>query len=286
MKKYIIPLIILVVIIGLFVLGNNSQKSNLVYFENTEVACLTDGHARLAEHIHPRLKIIVDGKEEDIPANIGIKPGCMSEIHTHDGTGELHVESFLAGRIKDFNLGHFFSVWSKDHIRDGYDIEIIQDGKVKNSIKDVKFIDNSNIEIKYTSSGTTESKVSSDKIINLSNQGLDSIPSSVFDKTNIEELNVSNNSLTGSIQSQIQQLTKLKVLNASNNLMTGVPAEIGQLKNLEILNLSNNELTGLPNELSNLSNLKVLNLSGNDYSEQDLNIIKTGLSTNVEIIID
>jgi len=128
--------------------------------------------------------------------------------------------------------------------------------------------------------------VNSNNIVNLSDKGLTQIPSSVFNETNTEELNVSNNALTGSIQSQIGQLRNLKILNASNNNMTGVPAEIGQLSKLEVLDLSNNELTGLPNELGNLSNLKVLNLSGNQYSIQDLNTIRENLPSAVEIITE
>ncbi|MBN1462398.1 MAG: leucine-rich repeat domain-containing protein [Paludibacteraceae bacterium] len=74
-------------------------------------------------------------------------------------------------------------------------------------------------------------------------------------------------------------------MNASDNQMTGVPAEIGQLDDLEVLDLSNNELTGLPYELGNLKNLKTLNLSGNNYAKQDLEIIKQGLSSDIEIIL-
>ena len=59
--------------------------------------------------------------------------------------------------------------------------------------------------------------------------------------------------------------------------MTGVPAEVGQLKNLETLDLSYNDLTGLPNELGNLQKLKVLILTGNNYSQQDLDNIKSKL---------
>ena len=128
--------------------------------------------------------------------------------------------------------------------------------------------------------------VSNSKTVNLSNKNLRNIPSYVFDKTNTEELNVSNNYLTGSIQGEIRFLSKLKILNASNNSMTGVPAEIGQLQNLEILDLSNNKLTGLPNELGNLQNLKVLNLSGNKYSEQDLAGIRSNLPSTVNIILN
>ncbi|MDD2758552.1 MAG: leucine-rich repeat domain-containing protein [Patescibacteria group bacterium] len=120
--------------------------------------------------------------------------------------------------------------------------------------------------------------------LDLSNQQLTKVPEYIFNMTSLEELDLSNNLLTGAIQSQIGQLKKLKVLNASNNMMTGVPAEVGQLQNLQVLDLSNNQLTGLPNELANLKNLKTFNISGNNYSTQDLNIIMKGLPASVNII--
>ncbi|MCX6745621.1 MAG: leucine-rich repeat domain-containing protein [Candidatus Parcubacteria bacterium] len=120
--------------------------------------------------------------------------------------------------------------------------------------------------------------------LDLSNQNLTKVPDYVFNLTNLQELNLSNNKLTGAIQSQIGQLKKLKVLNASNNLMTGIPAEVGQLTNLQILDLSNNQLTGLPNELGNLKNLQTFNISGNNYSTQDLNGIMQKLPASVSII--
>ena len=43
----------------------------------------------------------------------------------------------------------------------------------------------------------------SGKILDLSNQGLKSIPSSVFSQTGLEELDISNNLLTGAIQAEI-----------------------------------------------------------------------------------
>ena len=131
--------------------------------------------------------------------------------------------------------------------------------------------------VNLNNSGNNNISIPGSKTLNLSNQGLKSIPSYVFNQRSLEELDVSNNSLTGAIQSQIGQLINLKVLNASNNLMTGVPAEVGQLQKLEVLDLSNNQLTGLPNELGNLKNLKTLNLSGNLYSQQDLDQIQAKL---------
>ena len=132
---------------------------------------------------------------------------------------------------------------------------------------------------------TDNDTITQNKILDLSNKGLITIPSYVFNQANLEELNVSHNSLTGAIQSQIGQLKNLKVLNVSYNQMTGVPAEVGQLQNLQVLDLSYNQLTGLPNELGNLKNLKTLNLTGNSYSQQDLDYIRSKLSSTVNIIV-
>lgn len=123
-------------------------------------------------------------------------------------------------------------------------------------------------------------------VVDMSNQNLSKVPSSVFNRTEIEELHVSNNGIEGSLQAEVRQLQNLKVLNLSNNLFTGVPAEIGQLKNLEILDLSYNKLTGLPYELGNLSQLKILNLKGNKYSTQDLEIIKQKLPATTVVLVD
>lgn len=119
--------------------------------------------------------------------------------------------------------------------------------------------------------------------LDLSNRGLTKVPEYVFERTDLESLDLSDNSLEGALQAEIRHLGKLRSLDLSNNRFTGVPAEIGQLSKLEILDLSQNSLTGLPYELGNLSNLKVLRLSGNNYSEADLSVIKSSLPASVII---
>lgn len=135
-------------------------------------------------------------------------------------------------------------------------------------------------------SDETSREIPNSKTIDLSNQNLTRVPDSIFNQTNAEELNLSNNSFTGALPSQVQKLQNLRVLNLSNNKFTGVPAEVGQLADLEILDLSNNMITGLPNEIGNLKNLKVLNLSGNKYSVQNLTAIRANLSASVKIIVE
>ena len=62
-------------------------------------------------HIHQHLDIIINGQQIAIPANIGVGGGFISPIHTHDGSGILHVESPVK---KDFTLGQFFKEWNVD----------------------------------------------------------------------------------------------------------------------------------------------------------------------------
>ncbi len=121
------------------------------------------------------------------------------------------------------------------------------------------------------------------KVLDLSNQGLTRVEMSVFNQTDLTELNLSHNDLTGAMLAELRQLQNLEVLNLSDNKFTGVPAEIGQLKKLKILNLSNNQLTGLPYELGNLTQLATLDVSGNLYSEADLAKISSTLP-NTQII--
>ena len=139
------------------------------------------------------------------------------------------------------------------------------------------------LDVTTTSDPNVTINVSSRNTEDLSGQNLSSIPQSIFNKRNLEELDVSNNTLTGALPSEIRNLQNLRILNASNNNFTGIPAEIGQLDKLEILDYSNNDITGLPNELGNLSNLRILDLSGNNPSEFDLNIIRESLADDVEI---
>ena len=68
-------------------------------------------HDQLAYHIHPTLRILVDGNEIPVPANIGIEPDGRSRyIHTHDATGVIHVESPIQ---VDFTFGDFMKIWGK-----------------------------------------------------------------------------------------------------------------------------------------------------------------------------
>lgn len=150
-KPFITIILITVFLIGLFVLADQVKDKSITYFEDTNVACLAQGHQNLDFHVHPKMKITVDGVDEIIPANIGINAGCMSEIHTHDATGEIHVESFNGERLKEMSIADLYKVWGVSPEREGYNLEIYLDGELKNSVANIPIIDHSQIEMKYTS---------------------------------------------------------------------------------------------------------------------------------------
>ena len=69
------------------------------------------GPMGMAEHYHPQLRIIIDGKDVPISANIGVDPtsGAMSAVHTHETDGTIHIEADSAGET--FTLGQLFAQW-------------------------------------------------------------------------------------------------------------------------------------------------------------------------------
>ncbi|MEK7537165.1 MAG: hypothetical protein AAB584_01860 [Patescibacteria group bacterium] len=104
-KTAILTLIVLGAAFGLIIWGNRQSGGE----QDITKICIQ--HQNLRLHIHPRLKIIIKGQEQLIPANVGIaSPSCFRPIHTHDGSGTLHIEF---PKARDVRLGEFFLVWEK-----------------------------------------------------------------------------------------------------------------------------------------------------------------------------
>jgi hypothetical protein len=60
-------------------------------------------------HIHQNLQVYVHGAPEPVPNGIGNISGTqLAEIHTHTGSGTIHVE---AGAQRHYTLGDVFDVW-------------------------------------------------------------------------------------------------------------------------------------------------------------------------------
>ncbi len=117
------------------------------------LTCTTDMATQF--HIHTGLKIIIGGKPQDIPANIGIHPQCMNSLHTHDGTGQIHVES---PEKRDFTLADFFAVWGtsfdstqilSQKIDDHHIIRVTVNGKTVETYEHTVLVDHDDIVISY-----------------------------------------------------------------------------------------------------------------------------------------
>ena len=69
------------------------------------VACLINENY----HLHSLVTIYKDGVRQGLPDNVG-RSGCAYELHTHDVTGVVHIETDVP---KKFTLGQFFALWNQ-----------------------------------------------------------------------------------------------------------------------------------------------------------------------------
>lgn len=94
-----------------------------------------------------------------------------------------------------------------------------------------------------------------------------SIPDSWSALTNLQHLNVFNNSIVGSISSGLGSLKALTYLALDSNQLSGsIPSEVGGLTNLVELRLGTNYFSGsVPPSLCSLEQLTVMTLDKNPY---------------------
>ena len=103
--------ILFVLIIGLGIWGLYSLMTSPDSFDTLPASEINIGsHQNIALHVHSDLEIKIDSESFPIPANIGIQSGIMRPLHTHDSSGEIHIEGPYA---RDFTIGEFFQIWNK-----------------------------------------------------------------------------------------------------------------------------------------------------------------------------
>ncbi|KAK9267134.1 hypothetical protein L1049_009553 [Liquidambar formosana] len=93
------------------------------------------------------------------------------------------------------------------------------------------------------------------------------IPPSIHKLKNMEVLSLKNNLLSGELPKHWENFQSLRVLDVANNSLSGkVPISIGSLSSLRLLSLSNNNLEGeLPSSLRNCTTLISLDLGENKF---------------------
>ncbi|NJO15267.1 MAG: hypothetical protein HC877_05835 [Thioploca sp.] len=95
-----------------------------------------------------------------------------------------------------------------------------------------------------------------------------SIPDSLGQLNQLQELSLSNNQLSHFIPDSLGQLRRLRILYLSgNHLESFIPNSLGNLVNLQGLYLNSNQLNGsIPESLGNLEQLQTLSLNNNQLN--------------------
>lgn len=113
-------------------------------------------------------------------------------------------------------------------------------------------------------------------ILNIDNNELTTLPSTLGSLSSLIELNASNNNIS-ELPSEITQLKHLKTLYLRNNQLSQLPADIDRLASLEVLDLSLNKLKQIPTKLFKIKQLKRLYLIGNNLKQKDINRLRQQL---------
>lgn len=144
----IIAVVVLLVWVRNMNVTNDSAEQIGLAWAGTNVACLPFGHQNLAQHFHPKLGITVDGENEIVPRNTGIDDACMSEVHTHDSSGSIHIESVSPSRT--FTLLDYFAVRGESIEREGYRYQVFVNGEPIDPA-DYELKDLDAVEVQYVS---------------------------------------------------------------------------------------------------------------------------------------
>ena len=81
-----------------------------------------------------------------MPANIGVSPGCVQELHTHEPDGVIHVESDVD---KGYTFADFLGVWGFPLDQAGFITKLTVDGEFDNNNTNFKFLDGQEIVLEY-----------------------------------------------------------------------------------------------------------------------------------------
>ncbi|MES2994678.1 MAG: hypothetical protein V4681_01430 [Patescibacteria group bacterium] len=147
--------LIILILVGVWFASASTRGGMKTDRTTREVAltCTTDMATEF--HIHPVLTIYINGEQQLIPANVGIKAGCMMALHTHTPDGILHVES---PEKRDFTLADFFAVWEKpfsstqifEHVADDtHRVRMTVNGTEVSTFENTVLVDHDQIAIYY-----------------------------------------------------------------------------------------------------------------------------------------
>lgn len=105
--------------------------------------------SRTGIHWHPQLAIYVNGEKQEVSSNIGITPGKMGSIHTHEPDGTIHFEPEGIVRKEDLKLSQFFKIWGRDINSFGTNVKMTVNGEENTELGEYVIKDKDKIELRY-----------------------------------------------------------------------------------------------------------------------------------------
>ena len=143
-KKAILGITIGTILILGAIVWNESAKSGAAQLAEDSGELVS----RAGLHWHPELKITVKGKEQIIPANVGLG-AVHNPIHTHDSSGIIHLEFSGLVREDDLKLSNFFEIWGKDFREFGVSLTMYVNGEKNEEFENYSMKDGDKIELRY-----------------------------------------------------------------------------------------------------------------------------------------
>src|SRR3989338_4803088 len=138
---------IFILVLAILIFGIYWLSSRSVPYADVPAKEINIGsHSNIALHIHSDLEIIIDGEQSIIPGSIGISSGVMRPIHTHDSSGEVHIEGPYQ---RDFTIGEFFDIWGRafnstcifEYCTDSGELKMFVNGKESSAFQNYIFRD-------------------------------------------------------------------------------------------------------------------------------------------------
>lgn len=137
MKQLVIITVITVAVIGLGIVLFMQDAKNPIKAE--------DILSRSGVHWHPEVAVYIKGEKQEIPSGIG----TMQSMHTHDTTGQIHVEKNGQVTKDDVKLATLFKILGKQFDRPGEKFALLVNGKENMEFENYVMQDKDQIEIKF-----------------------------------------------------------------------------------------------------------------------------------------
>ncbi|XP_077228582.1 uncharacterized protein LOC143861564 [Tasmannia lanceolata] len=181
---------------------------------------------------------------------------CILHCRLFKDDPSLNAENSIRDLLADGLLGQEF----KRSIEEGFLAlkELMNSALIDDT--DANFIERNDVIRDMRIPDSFFQKMEALRVISLSHTGISSLPSSLFQLSELRVLILSGCRRLAELPTLIGEHKKLEVLDLSNTQIKNLPKEICELINLEKLDLSNTQIRSLPMEISELINLKKLGL--------------------------